>query len=197
MGRMRPRRCAMQLARENLVEIVERSAFLHERLGPNFVANSTQGDSEAVQKRIQQWQQQVARGEDSYFQRRLSWDGLDQNTARAIATGVRLRNPDELPTWAELLETVIASTSGADVTSLEASPFISPERPVPFEHLFVSFVRVASDKLKESSGDSWSLLSETAVLDVQRELLKTLSRVADKALEFEFSIWRALPDNSF
>jgi type 2 lantibiotic biosynthesis protein LanM len=187
----------MQLARENLIEIVERSAFLHERLGPNFVANSTQGDSEAVQKRFQQWQQQVARGEDSYFQRRLSWDGLDQNTARAIATGVRLRNPDELPTWAELLETVIASTSGADVKSLEASPFISPERPVPFEHLFVSFVRVASDKLKESSGDSWSLLSETAMLDVQRDLLKTLSRVADKALEFEFSIWRALPDNSF
>ena len=187
----------MQIARENLIQIVERSAFLHERLGPDFVANSSSAHSEADQKSFQHWQQQVARGEESYFQRRLLWDGLDENTARSIAARVRLRNPDELPTWAELLEAGIANTSGDDVKGLEASPFISRDRPVAFEHLFISFVKAASAKLQAVSGDAWSVLSETAILDIQRDLLKTLSWVADKALEFEFSIWRVLPDNSF
>lgn len=189
----------MEIPREKIVDIVERSAFFHERIGPRFTEDRKAEDQEAGRKRMLQWKQQTARGEDVYFTRRLAWDGLNEGIAEAIATRVKLRNPEELPGWVDFLQGAIAIASKKDVKaiqSLERLPFLSSERPLAFEHVFVPFVEFASEKLRQFSGEAWIWLSDTATTDIQRELLKTLSWAADKTLGVEFSIWRALPEIS-
>src|SRR5438309_4983599 len=186
-----------------LTEIVERSAFLHERMGEEYCPKQPSAvDIEAAQKRMAYWRQQVDRGEEVDFERRLAGDGLDRRKAEELAAGVRLRAPPQPPDWVQYLEHVIANSSNSNndknfIANLENAPFLSLRNPVPFEHLFVSGVEYATEKLKAAAGDSWGLLSPAAKLDIQRTLLKTLSWAAGKTLDFEFSVWRTLPETQF
>ena len=81
----------MNVSRESLVGIVEKSACLLERIGPRFVPRELHTNEESlVAQRMTRWRRNASVGNEEQFERRLAWDGLTADRARAIATGVRL-----------------------------------------------------------------------------------------------------------
>ena len=99
----------LPISSEPLWEIVERSAFLEERLGGDFLPETRAEDSEVIDKRMAAWRKNCAKGDEKVFAKRLEWDGLDADRARGLLGRVRRANP-ELPSWARLLEQMIESS---------------------------------------------------------------------------------------
>ena len=187
----------MHWSRKDIVNVVEKSSYWHERLGPRFVARqTTEFEKAAGHDRMKRWAWEVARGEETYFQKRLSWDGLDEETARAIASGVKLLNPEQLPSWTSFLFEALeisAQFAGQTPEEVESSiSFLLQSEPISFEHLLAAFVLCGSRRLALSF-DSNVLLSSDARIDLQRLLLKMLLAVAGTVLVAEFSVWRAVP----
>ncbi|HEY6969091.1 MAG TPA: type 2 lanthipeptide synthetase LanM family protein [Candidatus Angelobacter sp.] len=181
-----------------MISIVERSAFLYERITSAFVSKQkSKNDAEAGKGRILQWRQQVARGDDNYFKRRLAWDGLDGNRAEEISAGVQIRDPNYLPTWVEYLEGGLAGCAKLGQHSLEeiehSNLFLNSSNAAPFAHVFTSFIEYASGRLKNLSGPGWSFVSQAVQVQLQQQLQATLSEVAQRVLYIEFLAWRILP----
>jgi type 2 lantibiotic biosynthesis protein LanM len=191
----------------NLIElkkIVEKSAFLYERMGPRFAHESlSNAESQSANERLAEWCQQAARGENAYFKTRLSWDGLDWKTAEQLSGSVHLRD-SELPAWATYLEPMLETVSAVRNWPLEQMeksgehfPFLSSSDPVPFCHILAPIVEYMTGRLKDVAGAHWDLLSEPAVIELQAYLMRVLSWVMGKTLNLEFSVWRTLPEPEF
>jgi hypothetical protein len=73
-------------------EIVERSAFLEERLGTDFLPETRADDFAEIETRVAAWQKNCARGDEKVFAKRLAWDGLDADRAQALVGRVRRTN---------------------------------------------------------------------------------------------------------
>lgn len=189
----------------SLRSIVEKSAFLYERATRRFVAEPPgEAGLQIARDRLAAWREQAARGEAPYFEKRLSWDGLDLASAERLSGEVRLHESEPLPGWAGYLAAILAGSSSlrsASPVQLEQTfsrlPYLSASDPVPFEHVLVPFVEHASERLQNEAGARWALLSPDAQVRLQRHLLKTLSWIAGETLNLEFSIWRAMPEREF
>lgn len=183
-----------------IINIVERSAFLYERVTNAFVSKGATGsDSIAAKERVVKWNQQVARGDDKYFERRLAWDGLDRQLAETISGGVEVRNPTTLPTWVEYLEGGLAGCATLGQLSLEevenSRLFVPPSNAVPFVHVFTSFIEYARSRLKSRPLTGWNLISQKGQVQLEQQLHAALSNVAQRVLYIEFLAWRTLQES--
>jgi len=158
---------------ELLWEIVERLAFLEERLRGDFLPDTRVGDSEAIDQRMGAWRKNCARGNEKVFAKRLGWDGLDADNARELAGRVRRISP-ELPQWARLLGRMIRG-----------------ELPVAFEELFHPFLRLARETLRNETGAAYFLLAEEAHRQWERYLLRSWEQIAGETLDLEFKAFRS------
>ena len=186
----------MRLQTEDLISIAERSAFLYERLGPDFVLPKHH-DSESTKARLERWCKQSTRGNEQRFQKRLAWDGLDLVNAGRLLSRPRLKEPGRLPSWARSLQTAIAEAGKlAGKSTLEVaagSSYLNISSPIAFEHLFVPFVNTAASQLKETNSHLQAVGSAPYHHGLQRYLLHVLSQAAERTLEAEFAVWRSLP----
>ena len=57
----------LPISSEPLWEIVERSAFLEERLGGDFLPETRAEDSEVIDKRMAAWRKNCAKGDEKVF----------------------------------------------------------------------------------------------------------------------------------
>lgn len=134
---------SLSVSGETLWEIVERSAFLEERLGVDFVPETHAENSEEIENRMSAWRQNCARGDENVFAKRLQWDGLDAGRARRLVERVQRATPfGELPPWARLLRHMIEwSQEPWDETLLKYD--LAPnrgEQPVAFEEFLYPFL---------------------------------------------------------
>lgn len=186
----------MKLSQETLIEIVEKSSPIHERLSSKFVtAQNTKKNLPYIDSIIEQWCQISSGGDWDHFLKRLAWDNYELNAVRDALHGVRLRENEELPAWVEIICEYLESSHliNADLISEgnRAYEFIYPDDPIAFEEILIPFIVVARKKLAAHIGSAYKLLSDVAHSAIERNLLKKLSDVCTPSLELEFSIFIA------
>ncbi|HEU5374626.1 MAG TPA: type 2 lanthipeptide synthetase LanM family protein [Ktedonobacteraceae bacterium] len=185
------------LLRRTLLHIIAAASSLEERLGDDFLPEKHEEDQGTVHTRLQTWCNIVARGNWELFQKRLEWDGWTLEQLKPVLYRVHLREEAEWPRWAKTLEEVcelVATLS--QITDYQMLASLSQVRcfladdPLPFEELFIPFIKVARQRLSEQAGSSYHLLHEHAHDALERSLLQNLASYAAQALHLEFSIKR-------
>ena len=178
-----------------LWEIVERSAFLEERLGGGFLPEARAEHSEEIEKRLAAWRKNCAKGSEQVFAKRLQWDGLDAVRARGLVGRVRRAN-SELPPWAGVLREVIEfSREPADRMKSDLAS-IRGEQSVAFEEFLYPFLHLARKTLHKESGVAYSLLADAAHRQWERSLLLAWEVITAETLDLEFTRFRADLSNS-
>jgi len=186
----------MFFSRKELIDIVERSCTINERISSQFVLDVSQENETIVNYKIEQWCQMIAGGNWENFEQRLAWDGLDLiQVRRALASG-SLSDEPELPSWAETLNECLKAIDSVALETLTEGisgkdSFLDPEVPFPFEEVFFSFIYVAREKLIALADSQYELLSEDAHASLERSLLGWLSDICSWSMELEFSVFRA------
>ncbi len=182
----------MEVSRQVLIEIVCKASTITERLGTEFLCNEVQENDVSVNSRIEKWCNNVAQGNIEKFEKRLAWDGLDLRTVRRALTTVIFTENQPLPTWGKILEDVLKTSTLVSLENGDSGEyrFLDPQAPIPFEEVFVPFLKVARQKLIAQSGSSYNLLSESAHATLERSLLERLFHIGSQTLELKFSIFR-------
>src|SRR5438132_13874405 len=92
-----------------LLGIAQRASPLAWRLARGAALPATGEGGDAVEPRLATWCQAVANGDWETFRKRLAWDGLDLDRARA-ALGPPPLDLARLPAWLDtLLEALVAA----------------------------------------------------------------------------------------
>lgn len=183
----------MEFFQKDLAQIVGKASSLAERLESNLLINETEINDSVVNLRLKRWCQVAAKGEPKNFEKRLAWDGLDLNTIRCVLDTVCLAEDAPLPAWAETLTAIMKATKSVSLETVEKGdkyPFLCPDQPIPFETVFVSFLEVARQKLIAQANSGYQLLSESAQVTLDRNLLKQLSNLGSQTLQAEFVTFR-------
>jgi type 2 lantibiotic biosynthesis protein LanM len=186
----------MALSHEQLIALVEKSAFLHERQGPLFRPADVI-DAAAASVRLDRWKQTAGINDEDLFAKRLSADGFTAESATTLLSGVRWRGGDAiLPNWTEYLQGGVArSETNSDSTPEEITaklPFLDADEPLAFEHVISGFVEFASERVRERIGERVNLLSPRAWARLERNLAQWLAAVSAETIELEFSVFRTM-----
>lgn len=155
------------LTDKTLRDIVSRATPLQERLAP--ARRNRVPDGGALTRQMELWRDRAAQGNPVKFANRLSWDGQDEDGARAaLASAPRI---GALPGWALALREILRRPSAS-----------LPERPAgpgpgfPFEDALQPFAGHASERLA-----GLPLRAEVRQALV-RDLLRRLTRIAAPTL---------------
>ncbi len=188
----------MAMDRTTLIWIVNEASTVAERIGGAFAPIA--GETADADKRLAAWRLAIAQGDNTRFARRLSWDGLTIDSARAMLGAVALRADEPLPSW-----TTILDDASADALALageidddarisrECDRAIHERSPLAFEELLIPFVRTARRRLEQGTNGRYGLLmSDVACGDLEWALLAHLSSTAEQALIIELQAYRAL-----
>jgi type 2 lantibiotic biosynthesis protein LanM len=193
----------MELSKEALIEIVCKASTISERLKTKFLFKESKANDAIINSKLEKWCQIVAQGNWQQFEKRLAWDGLDLSIIRCVLGSVYIANDglatdfvlQTLPAWVETLKKAMQAAATVSLEALEKSDLseyrcLNPQKPLPFEELFLPFVNVARQKLIVQAGSNYSLLSESAHATLERSLLMRLSELSSQAMELKFSIFR-------
>jgi type 2 lantibiotic biosynthesis protein LanM len=179
----------------DLNTIVTRAAFLYERMQPPFMPEETPESPELVRRRMEGWRRNVAKDEDEQFESRLAQDQLTAKSAEALAGGARMESSAPLPAWAACLAEIVQLAAAFSNVTLEEMEkryqYLCETKPPVFQHFMVPFVEYASTALQHASPGLVSAIAPSALADLQRALLHSLSTAARDTLYLEFSIWRS------
>ncbi len=188
----------MSDTQRDITSIVERSAFLYERMQPQFVAAETVTDAKAAEcrrQRMERWAQHVGCGDHGQFQTRLKNDRLSHGFAQALASGVRLQHSGSLPSWAKFLDRVIQISHGLQSLTLEQIEarhgFLKSQEEIGFSHLMLPFVALAEETLNRDVCIQECWVTADAFHDLQADLFRALCNAARDTLALEFSVWKA------
>jgi type 2 lantibiotic biosynthesis protein LanM len=188
----------MECTDQVLAGIVEKSAYLHERITSRFVPRGVRPNEEGVvRQRMARWLHNASLGSAEQFEKRLAWDGLTPQQAEALATGVRLGDADApLPEWTDTLRRSLLlcdNFAGRQPREFAATRrFIQAEEPYAFEHLMIPFVTHAQDRIRERFPHIDERLSEGAQASLERYLLQWLCAVSAETIDLEFTVFKAV-----
>lgn len=180
----------MSISRDQMMRIVERSAYLHERLSESFTpCEGEPRDHELVQKRMERWKRLAAMDDAAFFEKRLAWDGMDAERARALATAVQRKDRSSpLPAWTETLQQIVTACLSFPMEETPSLRFIDSADPVAFEHLLAPAVKSAAARLPDSS----TLVAPEALAKLERHLLQWLVGVSSETIATEFDVYRSM-----
>ncbi len=171
-----------------LRRIAQQAIPLTERLRQAAGPPEDPGELSVVQSRLTTWCQAVASGDWDVFRKRLAWDGLDLDRARAALGPPPPLDPARLPAWLDSLRDALtaAGPPGAE----RAPRFLDAEVPLPFEEVLAPFVLAAQRQVASRAGAAYTLLAEQAHATLERSLLAALVTRACPTLHLEFSLLR-------
>ncbi|WP_219892029.1 type 2 lanthipeptide synthetase LanM family protein [Chamaesiphon polymorphus] len=204
----------MELNQSTIATIFSHSTFISEWLSAaELQLDPAQIDESKAKIRLDRWCQVVAQGNWDKFQLWLDGNGWELERVRLLL-GSNLHKTDRpLPDWATTLSEILQSTRSVKNNDRIATEFANsalngqltkdctqPEHPLPFEDLLLPIVRMARQKLGNrldsmslfAEDSLLSLLSETAYLSLERDLLQRLLNLLSKTLILEFSRFRPL-----
>ncbi|MDB6036609.1 MAG: Lanthionine synthetase family protein [Verrucomicrobiales bacterium] len=186
-GRRQP--VESQFSDEDLWQIVNRSATLHDRLSGRFIpANEALESASEIDDRLKRWQA-VFGNNPAILDRRLQWEGHDRTSIRGLLGGVKL-NDRELPSWALTLKFCITRTPALAKAGREAFLFALGSQPMPFEEVFFPYVLAGSELLERRTGQKYLRLMAGAREASQRGLLARLTSISSATLESEYTVFR-------
>ncbi len=174
--------------------MVEESTTLSERIGGTVVPGGSGRSARAAGARLRKWRDRVANGDAERFEKRLRWDGLDNESALRLLGAVSLKDAHRLPDWARLLDAAAAPSirETAFDRAVASRNVFDPQDPQPFEDLLWRLIAEAGGRLLASLGTRRERLSSAALVDLARGLLGRLCRTAARTLCVEFDAFRAL-----
>jgi type 2 lantibiotic biosynthesis protein LanM len=147
---------------------------------------ATPAERQRADAAVERWRQALDRAGPERFERRLRWDGLDEERIRAgLYAGDDEAEPAE---WALLLEEAGAA---AAAEAVDGDPALDPADPLPFEEVILPFVQVARRRLLAASPETERVLEPEARAALERALLRELSAIAAQALFVDFSVTRS------
>ena len=169
---------------DSLRAIAAKASSIRERLAPDFAPIGEIAYNETVEERMRAWLATVAKGDAATFQRRLAWDGLDENLAKHALRPARLRPDAALPRWVLTLAEVLQLAG----VSRERERCLDDRKLIPFEDLLTPFVTWARSTCARKAGSAYVCFSDLAHTDLERQLLEWLSTCAAKSLLLELSL---------
>ncbi len=180
----------MQLSPEDCRLIFMKSQSLAERQkAGGWHGLRADGASLDAQRRIKEWCELVAEGDERQFANRLAFDGLDHAAALELLDDSADHGSVDTPTWTDLLNDFLEEI-GRYSDENECS-FINAKTPQPFEDLFVPIILLARRSLKKTVGSAGEILSAQAASELERLLLIRLTEVSGRVLEVEFNTYLA------
>ena len=163
-----------------------RASSLYDRLDAPQCLIESEADERLVQARLQSWASCVTQHDgDGDFEKYLRWNNLDFTTVRHALASAGFREDASLPAWCKTLGEVVLGGSYAALAGV-----CDPERPLPFETLFLPFVHLSLRRIHEAAGTTYAQLVPGAQADLARSLLETLAVAAKDALYLEFVGYR-------
>lgn len=129
---------------------------------------------------LERWSRTFAAGDRSALQRRLAWDGLDEDS---VAAALKTPPAPVIPPYLRILLEVLAESSPPPASCWKA--------PVPFAHLLAPWVQSARRRFVTLAPHAEELLAPAARQTAERHLLEQLSAVAGAALYRDFDAFRA------
>jgi len=169
--------------KECLVQIVEKSSTLFERLNNDRFEPAGSLNESRITFRLNKWMQYVADGDPDLFEKRLAFDALKLESIRHVLDDVHLRNQEELPPWTQTLEAIIKNAAYIDSED--------PKAP-PFHQSLIPMVNTASNKLKEAISDLPHLFTSSALSELEASLLRKLSGLCARTFALEMNVARLL-----
>lgn len=191
---------------EWLRKIAAKASPLADRLDGRFTPLAGQVSEKDIEKRLERWQERVAKGEKEKWNARLALDGLDEQQARKAVRSQQLDESKPLPDWTETLAEVIQVAESVPTSGLQQPMPATPEEepsdakeaqarqqiPVRFAEFALPFLEVARRRLRRLAGDdALDLLGDNAREALEADLLGRLSGICWQTLYWEFSIFRS------
>jgi len=148
-----------------------------------------------VRKSLERWKETIG-GDGDTFAKRLEWGGLDADSVkeRLRSSGVR---PNGMPEWMNFFTEAYGDGPDALSEKFNQLPNL-PDRslqssdPIPFQSLYTPLIRTARKYLRQAVPDTeYELFSGDAHADLERDLLRRLSKVASRALQVQFDVYRS------
>ena len=136
----------------------------------------------------------MAEGDDAVFRKRLSWDGLDVDSARLLLGNGGRADVDVWPGWADTLgdalEAAARLADEVDDEALAADRCLLPGFTQPFQDVALPFVLVARKRLAARVGPAAELVSPEAASTLEHRLLQRVTSLCANALLVEFATRR-------
>ncbi len=184
------------LSYEETLHIFANSQSLNEILNTHRSIIDT--NKKSIQKNsdfiIEKWCQVVTNGNWSLFRRRLAWSNLELTDVRNAITYQdcveNLTIPNWLKTLDELLEFISVSFQETIYNEKEEIIKKRNNNTLPFEDFYLHFINFARHQLKEKIGQKYYIIGQSAHLDLEKSLLRTLSKVSERTLELEFFLFK-------
>jgi type 2 lantibiotic biosynthesis protein LanM len=177
-----------------LASVVQRSAFVYERVGPDYIP-AVPDSPTVAQTRIAEWTRYVCGGDRNEFQKRLQFDEWDAQRIAGLAGSVQLTNCEELPEWAKLLHQILQSSHRLCTVSFDELyqryPYLYRADPVPFEQPLTLWTEIGMLQVREQCPLLDKILTPAAIAQCGRLLLQRLSAISSKTFYVEFSLYRA------
>lgn len=173
-----------------LQDILERSSFPGERLGPRFEP-APGADPGVVQARLERWSARLGPGGDPG--RRLAWAGLDPALALRAVAPARWRG-GRRPGWVRTLEAVLAAAEDLDRRpgrrKVLAQAAFRGRAAIPFQTFYLPFLEVFRQRLGRGGGrgmagpELWTDLFQAALGRLYPIGAATLRHESGMALAF-------------
>lgn len=176
--------------------IINKSSPLRERLSSAGVVDQTQVNYELANTRLESWCQTVATGNQTQFQKYLTWQNLDLAEVIPVLGTTNFCTNAEIPSWAETLNKILEAALSFPSENLSngnaEDRCYDFEHPIPFAELFLPFIAVARNQLIARVNNCADFyLSKAAQASLERSLLKRLSHLCSQTLHLEFNIFRS------
>lgn len=180
----------MPLSDHDLRTMAAAASTIAERLHSYAPQDKEQTNDTSLQERLEAWCQISTRGDWQQFQERLSWDGLDLDTARHLLV-LPWHEQIPLPAWTTTIQKtlhLIESLPDSRIIDEKGQwHFLDASKPLPFEELLAPFVALAQQRFLEQAGAATDLLASTTQLTLQRYLLQVLTSLALPTLYAELT----------
>jgi type 2 lantibiotic biosynthesis protein LanM len=146
-----------------------------------------------VQARIQHFYDLVEATDDEKVEHLLAHHHLDRQQVASFLSSPSQRLAGPQPDWIEVLERIVTECSAGtgelgEVTSPD--PFLLPEEPIPFEEVFLPFLRYAWQQLSQQTAPYHFLIQDKVKLRLERWLLTSFSWLASKIFLRKFLLFR-------
>ncbi len=180
--------------RLDLLDILEKASSMAERLGGAFVPADSTGEAESaeIEARLLRWCQNAGRGDRAKFEKRLARDGLTVEAVRRMLGPVRLADGQPLPNWLYTLDEALSSLPLSVAGTLAEDRCLDRTIPIPFQEVWLPFIRLARQRLSAGADARYRLLSTDAHILLERALLRTLVTLGAQSLYVEFTAYQAL-----
>jgi len=174
----------MKFTKKEILDFIEKTAFLHERINGDFIASSIENEKQ-IDSYIKRWKEISADRDDMAFQRRLSLDYMDIDTLRPLPGKVTFTGRDKIPPWCDILKKIINRKPVSLKKIRQEKTYLCGN--LPFDEFFVPFVMIAMEELAGKTGDSYHILSEKASVMLEYNLLYSLNMLCVKSVYQAFT----------